>query len=717
MTSQLKLDGNVRTTRVNGKGLWRSWKRNFKNKLQALLDLIDNSLDAAIQANGDGTDRSSFKGRVHVFPDVHEVFEGTSRVSSTTSGLCIVNNCMKKIRPLDKVLEVYDSSKVESGAGDIGENGVGLKQGCATLSDLSFVLVKNGSNKNIELGIVAKALQKEQGCFLPAFNFSNLKDAESPSLRDQMLSIFSQTSNDDVASCIAQYGAASSGSDPNLVTGAERLCQHFDYICSFFDNSHVFMVIMDKVHHGLSEQYVRNAWDAQQKITVNHLIRDLREEIPKTYLHIPNSFDFRIGRKAEKSEFKYWPARMVELSSFTVDVNPKIPWQQKFDHPDAYQLRVFIGFDGMRITDSEAGKEASLYVYSRQSGRLISHNPDARTLLGLSAGGTMFCQGLTIIIDDIAGNLPLNPTKQEVAFGEEAHGEVHKENLMSWVGSVVHFYYSFHLKKCGQKKTVLTRKIAGFGDVLMDKNRHLSLKTLDSSDLTTHQLSFKSIGKSIRADKSSAQEIVGVDTLCRLSAERSSNRNANKRSRNTTDNDSRQPKKKIPRRTKPSESDREKEEVYCGDDSSHSAHYATQPSNPHVPRCKKPVSYQETESDSDRKTEEVNDSDDNTLLATCSRASQERHNTRQKVEDVDTESVPIQSTMGRNAHIEHVEESDSCTKDDYRTFCARLTKKTKKKTAQIKALTEELAKEKNLRQHLQQQIKVLQGRIKTLETE
>jgi hypothetical protein len=46
------------------------------------------------------------------------------------------------------------------------KNGVGLKQGCATLCDLSFVLVKNGSDANIELGIVVKKLQKEEGCYL-----------------------------------------------------------------------------------------------------------------------------------------------------------------------------------------------------------------------------------------------------------------------------------------------------------------------------------------------------------------------------------------------------------------------------------------------------------------------------------------------------------------------------------------------------------------------
>ena len=40
---------------------------------------------------------------------------------------------------------------------------MGLKQACAALCDLSFVLVKNGSNANVELGIVAKSLQREEG--------------------------------------------------------------------------------------------------------------------------------------------------------------------------------------------------------------------------------------------------------------------------------------------------------------------------------------------------------------------------------------------------------------------------------------------------------------------------------------------------------------------------------------------------------------------------
>ncbi len=56
---------------------------------------------------------------------------------------------------------VHNTAK--AGAGEIGENGVGLKQACAALCDVSFVLVKNGSNDRVELGIVAKELQREEG--------------------------------------------------------------------------------------------------------------------------------------------------------------------------------------------------------------------------------------------------------------------------------------------------------------------------------------------------------------------------------------------------------------------------------------------------------------------------------------------------------------------------------------------------------------------------
>ena len=78
-------------------------------------------------------------------------------------------------------------------------------------------------------------------------------------------------------------------------------------------------------------------------------------------------------------------------------VNENIPWHHENADEDSYKLRIFAGFDRMRINNpDEPGKSASLSVYSRQSGRLIKYEPDGRFFLGLNASGTMYAQGLTI---------------------------------------------------------------------------------------------------------------------------------------------------------------------------------------------------------------------------------------------------------------------------------------------------------------------------------
>ena len=228
-------------TRVDGKGLWRSWKRNFNRKALALLDLIDNSLDACISggdelggvnsvpshalitSSGDKGGKDEFVGRVHIYSDQlskalpniasssavssraatpvpdeptpevvesatgHNTRHAARRASRSVAskprdpsdnlpdctGLIIVNNSRQPVRPLARVLEVFNSSKIETAVdrdngmdhvGDIGENGVGLKQGCATMSERSFVLVRNGDERFVELGIVAESLQSSAGC-------------------------------------------------------------------------------------------------------------------------------------------------------------------------------------------------------------------------------------------------------------------------------------------------------------------------------------------------------------------------------------------------------------------------------------------------------------------------------------------------------------------------------------------------------------------------
>jgi hypothetical protein len=247
---------------------------------------------------------------------------------------------------------------------------------------------------------------------LPSFEFSL---NAGTSLKDQMLDMFNKPRYADVKDCIAEYGKVSHSSEPDFAVGIERLVQHANAMCTNYStNPYVFLVVLDKIH--AQQDYVESnavGLDASMSKAVHGLIKELETELPKTYLHIPDDFDFLVGGK--KVEFKYWPSRLVELSSFTVDINKKIPWQHNLNHQhqqDAYKLRVFFGFDVTRVTERRKKKEAVLLIHSRMAGRLIETKEDARTVLGLGGGSSDYCQGLTIVIDDLGGHLTLNPTKE-----------------------------------------------------------------------------------------------------------------------------------------------------------------------------------------------------------------------------------------------------------------------------------------------------------------
>ena len=121
--------------------------------------------------------------------------------------------------------------------------------------------------------------------------------------------------------------------------------------------------------------------------------------------------------------------------------------------PKEYDLiQIFCGFDPLRLGNKDSRSTCSLHIYSRQLGRLIKYDEDARAVLRLNNSGTTFCQGLSVIVDDMQGYLPLNPTKQDIAFGEETHGEVHKNNLFAWVGAIAAFFYNHHLDRCDSRR-------------------------------------------------------------------------------------------------------------------------------------------------------------------------------------------------------------------------------------------------------------------------
>lgn len=106
-------------TRVNGIGMFNSWRRNFKSPFFAMLDIVDNAIDAALEEkNG-----NNFNGRI----DIHEAYvknPNKDGAKKRRAELVIVNNSVEEIVHLSTILEVYKSSKVDK-EDIIGQNGVG----------------------------------------------------------------------------------------------------------------------------------------------------------------------------------------------------------------------------------------------------------------------------------------------------------------------------------------------------------------------------------------------------------------------------------------------------------------------------------------------------------------------------------------------------------------------------------------------------------------
>eukprot|EP00978_Attheya_sp_CCMP212_P024681 scaffold77936_cov37-Attheya_sp.AAC.1 len=453
-------------TPVDGRGMWANWMRSFKTPILACFDLLDNAFDAAM---GTG-------GRVDItrLPD--------------TGGVVIINNSHSPVKAIEEVCKIYKSEKGKSHS-TIGENGVGLKQGCAALADVSLVLVKNaevqlpnadGDVENqtmLSLAIIARCLQEEEGCRVPSFSFMIDDEEETPQLtRDIMQELNSISLDDpDAAACICTFGI-------------HRLADLFVSILSnsWKNEPHIFCLALTNLKHGaeLSESDNEESSSDDENSVNNHaevkmkryntrkikpstsLLQDLARVLPINYIHVPRDVTVRIDEKPIR--FSYWPRRLVELSKFTVHVdktrnlheykNSDISWQTT-----GYPLNIYAGFDCLRLGEKQLGANSAcrLYIYSRQCGRLITLVNDARHLLKLSSGGTDFAQGLTIIVDDSAGHLPLTPSKQDIAFSEERGAAAHEGNFYAWIGAVAKMFWHFHADKFGNsnKKTLLTAAV------------------------------------------------------------------------------------------------------------------------------------------------------------------------------------------------------------------------------------------------------------------
>jgi hypothetical protein len=452
-------------SKINARRMWKAWQRSFRSPEVALLDLIDNAVDATL------SDR--FEGKIQIYHD--PLLDNQTQAQ----GICLRNNCTRRIPPLSKVLEVFGSRKGEH---DIGENGVGIKQACAVLTNLSFIITKNDKTY-LELGILWQDLQTEDCCLIPAFTFG-----QATLWEDLEETVDAST---DFRNAAQHYGA-----DVDPEVGLVRLYNHMQALMEWPEERAFLVVLHRVIHRGSSEG-------------IQGILQTLKELIPKTYLHLTA----QVSVEGRNLDFHYWGKRLAELHKFQLKIDSKHSFDVAEDWHmpnNGHLVTIYLGFDPFRAHE-ENNNKASLFIYSRKAGRLVKTFDDARVLLGLSSGGTDFGQGLTVILDDHEGKLPLDPTKQDISFAFEAFGKVHEKNLYSWIGGFAHFYYQWFLD-------IFTQKTALREEVLHQKDALKKLKVVaflgNGSFSTFRGLSFHRKSGRIRCcnRKKGAKWVAGPDT-------------------------------------------------------------------------------------------------------------------------------------------------------------------------------------------------------------
>jgi len=171
-------------------------------------------------------------------------------------------------------------------------------------------------------------------------------------------------------------------------------------------------------------------------------------------------------------------------------------WLIPESEDSTYEVKVSIGFDPTRANPKGGanssnntfigGQACSLLIFSRISGRLFLKHDDARGVLRLTNSGTNYCQGLTIIVDDFEGHLPLTPTKESLAFGQEDYGKIHERNLYAWLGALANVYWT-HFYDIFKSKRALGNAIKAKIDYIngLERKEAVDLPTLRSGSFST----------------------------------------------------------------------------------------------------------------------------------------------------------------------------------------------------------------------------------------
>jgi hypothetical protein len=433
---------------------------------------------------------------------------------------------------------------------------IGLKQGCASLSNLSFVITKNRGD--ISFGIIALALQHDKGCYLPSFQLDSSRDAI-----ENITEILENECPASVSACVTEYGLGS------RKRGVTMIAKHIDDLNNpngWGFHEHIFkLIITDSLNNNeksgsllsisnaddededmddddndnlasiVTNSIIKNRRLSQNRSGKNinidspfqNLLTQLEKDVPKYYIHIPDKVILSLCNK--RVRFNYWQRHLIGLTRFDQqileDEYVRDLKTEDLQKPSDFKVRIFCGFDPIRVDPSNVEQKAlSLYIYSRQSGRLIKYTPDARNLLKLTASGTMYAQAMTCIVDDYQGKIPLNPTKQDVAFSEKQNGDILGENLYAWTSAIVNAYYKFHLEtKFANKKGELTEEVRGYTETIAKKNKNdqygRTLRGLgdDAADFTRLDgiIWGKLMGK-VNGRWKAAEEIDGEDTLYQI---------------------------------------------------------------------------------------------------------------------------------------------------------------------------------------------------------
>lgn len=398
-------------SRVNGLGMWSAWERNFSNKFKACLDLVDNAVDAALWNSDDEdeeerelrgrplTERERWKkqsGNIHISTEKHRLameyydsdddetdedhqqdVEGNDafgtlgsdsedpdagekisdfRLIDDENTLCLHNDCVKPVKELRKILDVYNSDKTDSA---IGENGVGVKQAAAAMSDLSIVVTTrideepllmdyaDHSNQRIRkvlvsVGVLAKKMQAANACIIPSWtlpiqfdideqrkkeNTSNINGVDDEGELGKhfdgnscmpvvMRELFKITDSSYLfKKVMKEFGRASVKN--RRLYAMRRLAKHIELMIMSFKKKnkevkpphpHQYLMLLHKFgkHKSSRKEGDRNASIVKARNDLDNLLRDLTYEVPRTYLHIPPApyFKFRVNQKLLK--FQYW---------------------------------------------------------------------------------------------------------------------------------------------------------------------------------------------------------------------------------------------------------------------------------------------------------------------------------------------------------------------------------------------------------------------------